>query len=576
MTLTVLLTGPVFNIFNNAQELSRSVTCTAALTYNNSKLLFQLMHKPFGDVLEDLKLQISNIEEISAQLKQQFVKIEEEVEKDEEEEDNKKQKKGGLKVEDKYREKLDFRCKDIFSQGVEHCEEKFREAERKCHDSIKLPLVKDVLCAPMKLTILCKIVSGFDSLCDSGTDESVNPGFGETYKEADEAVKEFDKNFEVKMGWEVIEQPEQLNMRTSDDIKLAVTNEFESRKRWFVVIATLIKSVVAFNFVLIFLSAHGYHKKYIGGINYDNVYMTSYFIKIENRRKQQKKRILLPLKKAEKSELVFPTRLALLPEERGKLIRGTMTICLHVMVATIITLFDYLLYHVMDIVHRHSQVTITLQGTHVIRLAIHGEGAVAHLFQTMLSGFNNEHSIDSVTTNTDCLPQPTATSSTTLYMIFGGWGIVWILFYVQAFGLRLRRVICSYFYPKREKKRILYLYNDCLRKRVGFLKHMQKHVQRLAREEKLMADISILTSLRYTYPTLCCCLALFGLGKKRCLICGDKEDKNTHHCEGENCKMAYCQQCWQDIEEECYACSPFSYQDSSSDSDMADSEIEMD
>ncbi|XP_077864553.1 uncharacterized protein LOC144350050 [Saccoglossus kowalevskii] len=100
---------------------------------------------------------------------------------------------------------------------------------------------------------------------------------------------------------------------------------------------------------------------------------------------------------------------------------------------------------------------------------------------------------------------------------------------------------------------------------------MQKKVRRLAKEEKLMADNGILTSLRYTFPILCCCLAVLGLGKKNCLICEEKEKKDFHHCTKESCDMVYCAQCWNDTDNECYACSPYSYDD---DTDSSDWEME--
>ncbi|XP_070550120.1 protein sneaky-like [Ptychodera flava] len=166
MTIAMLLGGPVTNIFTNARELSRSISCTASLTYNNSKLLYELMHQPFSDVLKDIQSQSKDMQEISGKLKEEFVKIEEEVEKDDEGMQRETKKKEN--PEDNYREKLDYRCKDVFNAGVVHCKEKFKEAERKCHKAIKVPGVKDLLCAPMKLTVLCKIVQDKENLKPEG------------------------------------------------------------------------------------------------------------------------------------------------------------------------------------------------------------------------------------------------------------------------------------------------------------------------------------------------------------------------------------------------------------------------
>ncbi|XP_077862066.1 E3 ubiquitin-protein ligase DCST1-like, partial [Saccoglossus kowalevskii] len=448
MTMTLLITGPVANIFHNAEELSRSISCTAALAHNNSELLFELMHQPFTGVMDDLKDQSENINEISHEMKQEFIAIEEEVEDDKDGKKYKNDRKRGKgkKTEDNYKDKLDYRCKDIFEQGVEECKGTFRRAERDCRNTIAVPVVKDVLCSPMKLTFLCNIVTAYSSLCD--TDEAVNPGMGKTYQSADEAVNEFDTNFEVAIGWQVQQGTEEIDLKTSSDIQLAVSNEFKSRSQWITMLVTIIKSIIAFNFVLMFLSAHSYSKKFISEITFDNVYITSYFRKIENRRKQQKKRILLPLKKAETKEIVIPTKISLLADEKRKLGKGVVRLLLNVLVSLIICTFDYLLFHILDIVQRHSEVTIQLKGVHAIRVKVHGEGAIAHLFRTMLSGFNSRHELDSMSTNTECLPYPNHVPNDTIYTIFIGWGIVFILLYVEAYGLRLRRVICSFFFPK--------------------------------------------------------------------------------------------------------------------------------
>lgn len=55
---------------------------------------------------------------------------------------------------------------------------------------------------------------------------------------------------------------------------------------------------------------------------------------------------------------------------------------------------------------------------------------------------------------------------------------VWILMYFEAYGLRLRRLISSFFYRKREKKRVLFLYNEMLKKRKGYLRAMRRRVRK--------------------------------------------------------------------------------------------------
>lgn len=41
----------------------------------------------------------------------------------------------------------------------------------------------------------------------------------------------------------------------------------------------------------------------------------------------------------------------------------------------------------------------------------------------------------------------------------------------------MRRIICSYFYPKREKSRVLYLYNKLLKRRRRIFKIMSQKIR---------------------------------------------------------------------------------------------------
>ena len=63
-------------------------------------------------------------------------------------------------------------------------------------------------------------------------------------------------------------------------------------------------------------------------------------------------------------------------------------------------------------------------------------------------------------------------------MVFAVYLGVFVFMLIEAYGLRLRRLICAFFYRKREKKRVLYLYNEMLKKRKGFLRHMRHRVRK--------------------------------------------------------------------------------------------------
>ena len=95
----------------------------------------------------------------------------------------------------------------------------------------------------------------------------------------------------------------------------------------------------------------------------------------------------------------------------------------------------------------------------------------------------------------ECLPVPIKTEHFYEQRILIFFVVLQILLFFEAYGLRSRRVIAAFFYRKREKKRILFLYNEMLKKRKGFLKHMRTVIKRKARQQKL--------EVRTTYEYMC-------------------------------------------------------------------------
>lgn len=77
--------------------------------------------------------------------------------------------------------------------------------------------------------------------------------------------------------------------------------------------------------------------------------------------------------------------------------------------------------------------------------------------------------------------------------IYGMYLIVLTLVYNETYIQRLRRYIASYFYPKREKERILYLYNKLLKKRRGLFKILSANIKEQIEIGNLEHNFNIMT-----------------------------------------------------------------------------------
>eukprot|EP00058_Branchiostoma_floridae_P005778 XP_002591266.1 hypothetical protein BRAFLDRAFT_76703 [Branchiostoma floridae] len=75
---------------------------------------------------------------------------------------------------------------------------------------------------------------------------------------------------------------------------------------------------------------------------------------------------------------------------------------------------------------------------------------MANVIKTMFNSMENQkHTLDHVSTNKHCLPHPTELESWYLWVVLGIYVAQVGLYYIEAYALRLRRVIASFFYRRK-------------------------------------------------------------------------------------------------------------------------------
>ncbi|XP_067304661.1 E3 ubiquitin-protein ligase DCST1 isoform X5 [Pseudorasbora parva] len=125
---------------------------------------------------------------------------------------------------------------------------------------------------------------------------------------------------------------------------------------------------------------------------------------------------------------------------------------------------------------------------------------------------------------------------------------------------RLRRVITAFYFPKREKRRILFLYNLQIQKRISFISR-QRHRLRYQKQTFVTVLLVLLALLKHV-----------GCRLHRCWVCDKFVWQNQAvECSSVGCTVIYCKQCWTDLDNICYACLPHNQcgpQDNGFDSDV--------
>ncbi|KAK0164432.1 hypothetical protein PV328_003063 [Microctonus aethiopoides] len=599
LVLGYVIAGPIFNLTYNGKEVVRTFACTTHLTYNLTKTRFNLMFQPFQQALFGMNENTHDMRDTLASVKDLMSPIVEEIEgQDEmkrlnEENDYLDNIQGDTKrseiiaqkyeksqanhlpkdeeYEMKYREKIETRCEEQLSRGSERCRDMFGDMYNKCYDSVTW-FAAWLLCWPMKLTFICNIVQalGGSNICDP--EGKIDPGIGEGYATLKGARDKLSGRLDdARIQYKLNIAPSILDLHDASDTAKTVLHKFNERRNFFDSSMRLLKRCLALIFLKVIHSAQQYHDRYLSDIEYDNNYITPYFRKIDARRKARGSMILLPLKKIEKNVLI--DSYSVMPSKREKkyFMVQSIKLILEMVTATTIVLLDIILFETLELVRKHGYVKYVQTGHHDVNLNVHGTGIIAKLISSVVRGFNMKKRVKMIISNGECLPLPNKLSNYVLSKIYGMYLAIWIMLFLASYTKRLQRRICNFYYVKREKRRILYLYNETLRRRVGYTRFMKNKVKSLVRQRLLERDMNLWFALKTNSPFWFGWLKFFKCSRLKCLICGESEPRknsNFHKCTTPGCSFIHCPECWRDVENVCYACADLPESDTDSDDNI--------
>uniref|UniRef100_A0A8C4SPX2 Dendritic cell-specific transmembrane protein-like domain-containing protein n=1 Tax=Erpetoichthys calabaricus TaxID=27687 RepID=A0A8C4SPX2_ERPCA len=216
--------------------------------------------------------------------------------------------------------------------------------------------------------------------------------------------------------------------------------------------------------------------------------------------------------------------------------------------ASVISVFlvvDWMLYRIFYIIRKHSFVQYSFKSGHHVEIKVGGTSMLASFLRKTIGAFKTKSNFTMTSNNLHCLPDPRR-----MTLIQYLWTILpvvalFITCCSEVYCKRVRRVIAAFFFPKQEKKRTLYFYNERIRKRCMYNEIQRSRVRRSARLGTIMV-------LYMRSPIL------QRLISRRCLVCSEPETEESFVCPSKECFTVYCPMCWQDMDCFCYACTPFS------------------
>ncbi|KAH8294012.1 hypothetical protein KR054_007278 [Drosophila jambulina] len=571
MAFALIIAGPIDNLVANAGEVSRVFVCSTMLTYNLSKTRFDLMAKPFTNTLKNMDKDVEEIRETFEELRGVLGDLNRAVEQSDfagENADTKMYKlniskpelRGGpepptaAEVQERFELNMKNRCKYQLDSGQRVCERVFSEGYRKCTTNFQWWIAK-VICWPYRVDIICEvdIFGDPDKICDPS--QVVPRNFGETYVELLRTEEElFDNGSDIVVSYKLRdEEMAKSHLKSAENTAQAFTDDFEQHRKTFMRIMGVIEMVLCLFMLRVPFYSLRYYYWYLTNVDFDNFYITDYFKHVDRRRKKKNSVSILPLRTYEKVRYVDLAHCCKRSaNESSKEVYSVMRFALELVTAAIFILIDRIVVDLLQIIRRRSLIRYDQYGEHEVRFNITGEGKMAQLLRATMHNFNIHEHVSTSLSNEDCLPNPRVLPRSFYYWLLLLYLAIFVVLCQSHSFLRLRRVVCSYFYEKREKQRILYLYNRILRQRVMALQNLVEDVEDNLARYKVRRNMNLLLKLRAAYPQTFGWLRHWPCGRLNCLICLDPEDSSFILCH--NCGVPYCDTCAEEMNHVCINC----------------------
>ena len=333
---------------------------------------------------------------------------------------------------------------------------------------------------------------------------------------------------------------------------------------YFQQLITIAKIISSYGFLLVFVQAFQYNKTYLNDITFDNCYITQYFRHIDARRFKAEKKTVLPMKRLEEVHLVYPTDIKLLHSQK-KEVRYALLFCSLIVSFTIFVIIaNFFVADFNHSVRKHGRIIHVQSGEHKIYFQVKGKGFIAKLLRRVLKDIHIEETVDKETDTEMCFPEVTYLGNRELIIFIILFILLYVLVYSEGHALRLNRVICSYFYRRWEKQRILWLYNRTLKNRKLYTKNLIKRAIMRSKGFELEPSTDLITivvdflSTKKKFASLVRLLKVLKIGLAKCILCDQTERIGSIRCE--ICQCSYCYECWLDAKQTCLVCTPSIYE----------------
>ncbi|XP_037038627.1 protein sneaky [Bradysia coprophila] len=408
-----------------------------------------------------------------------------------------------------------------------------------------------MLCWPMKLDALCNVLKSGDTekLCDSSN--VIDRDFGDSYVELKSLEQSLQKQKDDKVEIDTnISVNPSAEIKTMKEMNKKFSQEIEDKSKAVSGFIFVIQKILSLVLLRTVFGAYTYYRKYMTNIEFDNRFVTEYFEKIDLRRKDKGLSNLLPLKKIERKTITVSKTSRVKLTELWFMFPFLVKLLFEIIFSSCILIFNHLLYVSLKSVAQHGEITYHQEGELIIETFVNGTGVVAMMVRQFLNNFNVNENVSSAFSNVECLPRPNKLSIWLILKIYGLYCVIIFYKWNLAFAQRLRTNVMAVHFPKREKKRILFLYNECLKNRKRLRQMVKKMLCRKLRNTGSVEE-NPLRILVNRFPRYFDWLKVLPCARNKCFICNKVESfgRDGRLIDSDAIEGRYCNDCCEEYED---------------------------
>ncbi|XP_063106496.1 DC-STAMP domain-containing protein 2 [Cavia porcellus] len=546
----LVLQGPCANTLHNFSQASKAVACGAELALNQTAEVLEQAKQPLVSALNKIKAIARKAKVAADQIRKFFRSIM----------DGVKHVARALRNVWYWLLHIGDICNSELGNPYSKCARVFDDAKDNCMKIIPQAYHLCYVLMPFKLA-LCGLASLVQVFCI--IPKYIQPFLRKTIgtpimKLINRVRQEFEFNMTVTHYFSV-----DLNAsRSLSQVALDLHEAVSLKLQGFQEALALMGYAVPLLLTLLYLQALFYRYAYLNWDDFDNIYITSLFLRMEAVRSLAGLPTVLPLSAHEARHYIHPGSIFLSRWEQILYILELLGLMRHLIIMFLLVFLDYAVFWVLDLARYQLQGEIVARSPVLVSITVEGSGYTGNIYRDLVSAFDVLQQGNVSILSQKCLLKPSEPDSTSYIVIGAMYGLCFFVTLCGGYVSRLRRVICASYYPSREQERISYLYNILLSRRTNLLATLQRAVRRRAADQGHMSALQVLA---FRCPWLRPFIRQFQLYQTYCLCCGQPPEKGDTdsfvYCSTPGCQGRYCQDCYSLLGSTCFVCAaPLSYQ----------------